>query len=608
MLQIEPRQEILGIWGRVARISYRDDMWVPGGRARSNSISDAEQLLCILGPATRLRDFRVDDPDEVGGDAEAALSSLGTVIEVPQRLLEALTDYLDRYTGADGTPLFAGGSAFGADSTTATPEQQSQDVVDSFAVSVVLTLAIIDFARGFRRKVRRPEVKKKVDELAEKASTRLTAALIGLLRSFSVNVFRIDDREGAQLLKTLTRDGHSTDRAAQSLHTAVDGIRARLRDDVVGKPGMVPIADLEDNGYLFECGWSWGLVEQAPKVETSVAVGVQRDGVAENKPYLYFTTVAMEAIQELTAKRTQPGGLLTEEQNRLARHLEIRLELTGAYWATVATFGPGRWPLENAPWQTTDGLHTDYYTLLVTALLLHHIAPRPATADLHRIAEVLDDLAERSRISLWAPPDDPATVVHHPGIAFPLVGSEKLGGPRLSWIFADMAPQLLKSTLNLIGLFDHTGDERAKLLELADEIWNHLDHRRERDAAWTGLWDQPIGALPDVPVRHDEVSWYYTKRVVDCLVTAVQVIEGKPPESELVDRLAADLLQMANHRYSRELLRGSPRTGNDMGRIRAGLERARQTHTTAPDIALGYLFEALRELDRVAAAWQNDAG
>jgi hypothetical protein len=103
-LRIQPRQQLLDIWRSAARVSYHDGCRTPAGRDGSNSISDAEQLLCVTSPATELPLFRLDLPDSASHDVVAALQPLSDEMEVQQCLLRALSYYIDRYTAPDGTP------------------------------------------------------------------------------------------------------------------------------------------------------------------------------------------------------------------------------------------------------------------------------------------------------------------------------------------------------------------------------------------------------------------------------------------------------------------------------------------------------------------------
>ena len=73
-------------------------------------------------------------------------------------LTGVLIEYLRTYTDEDGTPVFSGGSYFGAPTTSAEPSPRSSsqlDVVDSFSMSVTLMLARIGFLQGLPQSVPR---------------------------------------------------------------------------------------------------------------------------------------------------------------------------------------------------------------------------------------------------------------------------------------------------------------------------------------------------------------------------------------------------------------------------------------------------------------------
>jgi hypothetical protein len=613
-MQIQPRQQILDIWRATARLSYPDGAWRFGGRDGSNSISDAEQLLCLMAPATEIPIFRLDNPDAANRDVLDALNVLGDDVHVPQRLLEALTAYIERYTSPDGTPVFSGDTYFrpDVDGGEIKTEQRELDVVDSFSISVTLMLAIVGFAKVFRQVVTRPKLIEQVIDLEARANQRLTAAMIGLLRSFAVNVFSADEPFGQELIRTVNQERRPTRQVVEELREALREINARLRDDVTIGSGAAEGSELDLPNRLFECGWSWGLVKDAPKIETTADVGVQRAGVAENAPYLYFTTVALDAIQALSSERTRLLGLLDEAQQKLAQALQLRFELTRSYWATVATFGSGRWPLEDLPWRTTDGIEFDYFSLLVSGMVVQNmVAVRATNADLTRVADVLDELANRSRITRRSSEREPALDVHHPGLHFPLEGSEEVGGPRLAWTVEDISPLLLKRTLSLASLLSD-GSARSRLLDLSDELWRHLQERVIADGAPNGLWDQPAGAFPQLSVKFTETSWYYTKRVVDCLVTAARVINEPPLRSGLLGQIAADMLNEADHLYDRELLNGSTDSGEqlriELNRIGVELRRARAVRIERPGVAVAVTEEVLRKLDRLSAARRASSG
>lgn len=223
-MRIQPRQHLLDIWKATVRSSWRDGAWQWGGRDGSNSISDAEQLLCILLPATTLRSFALDRPDATADTMARALAPLGTELTIPRNLARILADYFERYT-ADGRPVFAGGSYV-------TPAQQDRggrgrehDLVESFAVSVTLSLAAISFVRVFRHSVARDSLRRELRSVERRASARLTAAMVGLLRSFSTHVFDADDTPGRALIAALDQDGLPARRVVAQL-------RAELRETI----------------------------------------------------------------------------------------------------------------------------------------------------------------------------------------------------------------------------------------------------------------------------------------------------------------------------------------------------------------------------------------
>ncbi|WP_232290327.1 hypothetical protein [Micromonospora sp. ATCC 39149] len=136
-MRMQPRQQLLEIWRATARLCYRDGTWVWGGRDGSNSISDAEQLLCLMLPATTDPRFVLEWPDATSDDVLRALNDFGDAIEVPRLLVRVLNEYLLRYTRPDGTPIFSGAGYFHVDgSDELSAEQAGMDIVDSYTMSV----------------------------------------------------------------------------------------------------------------------------------------------------------------------------------------------------------------------------------------------------------------------------------------------------------------------------------------------------------------------------------------------------------------------------------------------------------------------------------------
>ena len=338
----------------------------------------------------------------------------------------------------------------------------------------------------------------------------------------------------------------------------------------------------------------------------------QPDGLAPARPFLYFTIIALDGIIDLLSQRTQILGLLNSEQQALARSLQLRWELTQRYWAAIATFGSGRWPLEDIPWRTTDGRESDYYSLLVTAIVTSALVNRRAAdPDLARVAAVLEELAVRGRVTRRPLIDsDEAVSMHYPGVQLNLYGAERIG-PEAVWPASDFATTLLKRAATLASVA--RGPElRGRLLDLADDVWQHILTRRQDSGLGKELWDEPGNVFPNLPKTNGAPSWYFTERVVECLVAAAAAVAESPLRNERLVATAKDLLNEADHLYNQELLAGSPSSGIAMqaslARLGAKLERSREVIHTLPGTAMSILYEVLKELDELATARQGSDG
>jgi hypothetical protein len=616
-MRIQPRRQLLQIWrATVASSLGPDGEWLWGGRDGSNSISDAEQLLCLMLPATEIPRFRVDGPDETDNDVLDALRGLGDAVEIPRRLVRAVVEYLKRYTLDDefGTPSFAGGSYAvpkadnHGERAEPTKEQLALDVVEGYASSITLMLCALGFAKVFRTALSRTDLLAEVDELERLANKRLSAAMIGLLRSFSVKVFPVDSESGQVMLQTVNQSGVSRRKVLSALHLALRDTAAGLRDLDIG---LAAVDDLENPERLFECGWSWGPTLDAPPVTFQGEAGTQRDGYASDEPYLYFTVVALDAIADLFSERTRVLGLVSDDQSRLADALRKRWDLTQRYWGTIASLGPGRWPLEDIPWRTTDGGESDFFSLLVTSIAARNLAALPdKDADLIRIGELLTELANRGRVIRRPLATDTAIGMHHPGVAFELYGMQAFGPP-LDWIAADFAPLLLKRAIRVAQLISDV-KLRGHLLRLANGVWRHVEDRRIGNGLYRNLWDQPENVFPAVTGRSDRPSWHHTVRVVESLVLAASLISTFPLRSEPLAAYAEDLLAEAEHLYDQELLAGSAGAGRPMRDrmewVSQRLDRCREIMDDRPASATAVLTSVLQELDALAVARQDVVG
>ncbi|HEY0638179.1 MAG TPA: SCO2524 family protein [Pseudonocardiaceae bacterium] len=630
-MKLQPRQQVLEIWRATTHASYQGSKWLWGGRDGSNSISDAEQLLCLMTPAADVPVFRLDRPDETADDVLHALRDLGDSVEIPRLLVRILTEYMERYSGADGTPIFSGDGYFGPPSrqfatagpTAPGPGQEfvlgdhlrRLDVVDSFSTSVALSLATIGFVRVFKEIIKREDARREVERLEELASRRLTAAMVGLLRSFTVSVFDAGSPYGRALCRTANQSGLPERTVVEELRATLRDINARLHDVTIGS-GAGIAESLDNPNRLFECGWSWGIVQDAPEIEVPEDIGVQPRGVAQAAPYLYFTVVALDAIAELFSDRTRLLGLLNEHQSRLAQALQLRWDLTQTYWSRIATFGSGRWPLEDIPWRTTDRVESDYFSLLVTSIVVQDLVERRAPdASLNRVGQVLVELANRARITRRPfEEDDRQVAMHAPGVRIDLLSGDS-DVAEFSWVVTDFSPLLLKRTMRIAGLMRDT-TLRSDLLDLADRVWEHLQRRRMGSEPELALWDEPANVFDLAHAARREVtdgpSWYFSRRVVECLVTAADVVTSPPLGSHRLAELAADLLSEAEHRFDQEQLRGSTEAGPSirlaLGRARSTLHRARDIAADYPGTAFVLISQVLRELDQLAAARSDLAG
>lgn len=594
-MRVQPRRELLEIWGSLTRSSWKRDHWLPGGRFGANSMSDAEQLLCLLLPATELETFHLDRPDQTDGRMEQVLRALGTATDIPRTITRILTEYFERYT-EEGTPVFSGGLS---------EDENEHPMVDSYAISITLCLAVLGFARMFRHSVYREDAHAAIVRLENAAGVRLSAAMVGLLRSFSVYAFPVDSREGKNLCATVDQEGLPRRVVVERLHRELRQIIASCREVLIGSGSST---DLELPDRLFECGWAWSVVRDAPEIETYDKIGEQPAGAAADRPILHFTVTALDAIEDLFSERTRVLGLLNEDQQRLARALQLRSDLTRGYWATLATFGDGRhWPLENIPWRTTDGDESDYYTLQVTSLAMQGLAQvRGNDAELARIGRVLATLAERGRITARAVEHDPNLRLHFPGVRLALPGSDGAGpGDLLVWAVPGFAALLLQRVAGTAALISDA-EERARLLDLCDAVWEHLEHRRLTSGPAAGLWDQPARVFPQLPTANDAPCWYYTERVVQALVTVAKLVDRPPARNDELARQAAGLLREAEQVYDRELVTGAAEGGpslrDALQLVEVMLRRAREVRAERPGTAAALAYDALRRLDRLAAA------
>jgi hypothetical protein len=606
-MQIKPRQQLLDIWQAIARHSFSSGAWDWGEWGRRSSVADAERLLCLMYPATEIPAFRLDDPNTIQDDVQKALRRAGGPMELPGNLVTALAEFMDQYTDDTETPTFGGGYYFVPEQSKdeLTKEQLELGVVDSFSMSVTLCLATLGFLKVYETKTQRTDVKRRIQELRTATSTRLTAAMVSLLRSFAVNVFDTDSAQGRTLCRLLGQ-GRLSDRVVlQQFKERFRALRATISESFV--LGVEVEERLSDDSQLFECGWAWSLVQDAPEVQTTESIGAQPEGIAHATPYLYFTVVALDGIQDLFSDRTLTLGLLNSEQQKLAEALRLRWEITQQFWSGIARFGDDTWPLEDIPWRTTGQrrLESEYFSLSVAALLVHDLVRRRATDDdLTRTVAVMERLAERGRITSRVTRDDRAVLLHSPGVTLPLQGSDAKGPP-MQWTMTDFSAQLLKRTIQLCVLSRNIVSH-DRLLRLAEQTLDHLWARRIGNGESAGLWDNVHAVYPASQATEAPLSWSITERVTECMVAARQLYTQPPIRSTELATLARALLSESTHLLGKEQMEPAPPANSEEGAglrgIEANLRRARQLLDEQPGTAYALTLGVLVELDALARA------
>jgi len=615
-VRIEPRKQILDIWRYMLDFCYVNGEWVWGGRAESNPIADAEQLLCLFWPMTQISTFSVHDSDETQADVAAALRPLGEATRIPRTLVEIALQYFRNHTDDDGEPRFGAGSYLQAlePGATVPPDAATREleVVDAYSMSITLCLSLLFFADSRLELESQSRHRENLRDLQRRASRRLTAAMVGMLRSFVINSVSPDSPPGRAIIEMLRQGGTSDAEMVKLLAERFERLRTQIATSL--RLGLADDAKPEKD-QLFECGWTWGISSGSKPIEEDYAKGLrvsEKPGYALPRPWLYFTVNALDGIVDFTSRRAAALNVMDDGQRDLADALSLRWELTQRYWSTIARFDAERWPLEDIPWRTSDGQESDYYSLLVMSVLIQDLIARAATdADLLKAVDILKELAQRGRITRRMSEGDEALALHYPGVPQGLGGSDEAVGTALVLYTADYAPLIIKRSLQAAQLTDDV-EAREALMGLAESAMDHLYERRmTRNGDPIELWDD-LSSFPGMKgVAFDQPSWYLTERVVEALVATAIAFEQEPPRSpEMYDHLLR-LLNEADHVYNRELLRSNvfEKTAlrDRLEEIGTLIGRARELSKRRTSTAISKAEEALRLLDALEVA-RFDAG
>ncbi|SNY68671.1 SCO2524 family protein [Paractinoplanes atraurantiacus] len=552
-MTLQPHREILHLWRTVARFSFHDGAYVFGGPNHSNSLDDARQLLCILWPATQQPRYRLDVPDRTEDEMLPPLELIGDRHSAPLRLARAQTAYMMRYRDASGAPTFESG-----DEATA-----GHDCVESFAIGLRLSLAAVGFAQVFRSEIADGAALAEVNQLQKLASARLTAAMIGLLRSFAVTAFDGDSPSGAALSRLIGQEHRDEQAVLNEYRSEIAEVRARILEDMtIGS--VAP--DGSDRMPYVACGWTWGVIAGTAQIETSETGVSQAGGAAASVPDPYFTWVAMDAIADLTSPRTRLLGLLTPEQSRIAQSLQLRLELARFYWSNLATFGDHRWPIERLPWAADQ---SDYTSVVIAAITVADLATRYGNTDLPYayLLRVLARLAARHAV-VRPPPADGAAAARPDDyqIELPFAGTDRSAlhrGPDLIAVLFDTLVTAAATTSN--------DKLRIEYTELAALSWDHIGPGAAGTPAWRNAY-----------------------RLVCGLVTADRVTNGETGRSGPPLGFVHQLLADADVAFE-----ALPEATDDPDRkdLAARLERARRIVDQHPARAAALLYQVLGALD-----------
>jgi hypothetical protein len=249
-MRISPRQHLLELWSAYAAAVRPDGKeWLWGGQSESNSIGDAEQLMVLLCPATEIAGFALDNPDNTEEDVLHALKKLGDAVTIPRLVLDQLAEFLARNTDKNGEPTFTAPGYMVPDRPEElSPQQLELEVVESYSISLTLCLAAAGFTKAFSNAVTRDELRNRVRTVDAAIKKRLTAAMVGLLRSFTVTTIKAGSTEQENLLFMLNQGRAPGREGMARLHRRLEGVRAQLPELTIGLAQDIEIFHCERCG------------------------------------------------------------------------------------------------------------------------------------------------------------------------------------------------------------------------------------------------------------------------------------------------------------------------------------------------------------------------
>ena len=325
----------------------------------------------------------------------------------------------------------------------------------------------------------------------------------------------------------------------------------------------------------FECGWTWG-----PSKPAAYSVHAIPALLPEPAPYLYFTSVALAAIDDLQDNSLQAEALMEDHHFRLASELRTLAELTTRYWTILARQEDDQgYPRAlSVPWVTTDEDGSAYYTLYLLGIVFGTAA---ADLDIESAIDILEELAQRGRITTRhlienrrvvvdepvendresgsgterAPtrktvreqkPEPIVEELHQPGKMLPLEapstsGKRKDDKPLAGhWRIYDYSPLLLKVACQVL-YRTRSHETRERVSRLVAAILRHLDTRKLPPIKleemvdglhnpdqhipgvdW-GMWDDFGSFARARDVKKNTRTWYFTQRTVEALTLSIKL-------------------------------------------------------------------------------------
>lgn len=576
------------------------------GKEQRCVVADAEMLLCLLAPSFHLDAFSLADPARVSDvgfrttlkkftKGSAGDSRADAQVVPSDQVKEFINARIESFVDVPLAEAFSPGPYAQVSGGTKASRRHLQyeglKVLDAYtltaSVCVQAMFLLTSWIDALAPSPENGELAARTREgfvrTRDKCSERLTHALLGVVRSFVVKTY--DTHVGAPEPGGGYASNGEWERQNGRVWPGAGGkgfggpadVLSTIRTRLAARPEYQALLRGR-NEIPFACGFSWGPTsdafwgdEELPDAPPTFASG-QSEIWAVDAPYLYFTITALEGVADLLATKVRSANLLTRDQAYLVAQLGFLVENTMLYWRALA-FAPRfggdkdeRWSLERLPWRTSDGDRDDYYSLYVTGLVLAAREQRLKAVDLNRLIALLEELAQRGRVTrepyaFGLSTRDPAVSVHDPGKRLQLETSGD-AGIDAGWIVDDFAPKLLR----LAGVAAQRAEDpalRRRALRLADEIWDlNLERRGFEHIVGSGgvVWDRPMAPYgsdgdefvidADLDLSKQVFSWHLTQRVADGLVSVTLGQEQSTTPGLAMRTLTEEVLDALSDRGS----------------------------------------------------------